>query len=271
MLICATLWSTAGIFIKLIPWNGFAISGIRSLIAGATIGVYMLIKRYRLVVTKKTLLCGLMSGLLYTAFVCSNKLTTAANAIVLQFTSPVFIVVFSAILYKTPIRKQDVTVVLFTLLGVSLCFFDKLETGYMLGNVVSVLSGMCMACMFMIVGNLEGEARYSGIFLGQMVTFLIGLPFIIVTKPEFAASAMLYITILGVFQLGISYILYIKSTRCCPPLACCLLGAVEPLLNPVWVMLFDGERPGILALIGGLVVIASVTLWCIFGKEKADA
>jgi drug/metabolite transporter (DMT)-like permease len=101
-----------------------------------------------------------------------------------------------------------------------------------------------------------------------MFTFLVGLPFIIATKPEFTATATASILVLGVFQLGISYILYVKSTQYCPPLACCLLGAVEPLLNPVWVLIFDGERPGVFALIGGVIVIVSVTVWCIFGKEQ---
>ena len=99
MLVCATLWSIAGIFIKLIPWNGFAVAGMRSLIAGATIALYMLIARHRFVLSKKTFLAGALSACVYTCFVCANKLTTAANAIVLQFTSPVFIVIFAFGLY----------------------------------------------------------------------------------------------------------------------------------------------------------------------------
>ena len=127
---------------------------------------------------------------------------------------------------------------------------------------------MFMAGMFMAVGELEGEQRFSGILIGQCLTFLVGLPFIIATKPVFTTTATLSILTLGVFQLGISYILYVKSSRYCPPLACCLLGAVEPLLNPVWVLIFDGEKPGIFALIGGVIVVVSITLWCIFGKEQ---
>ncbi len=269
MLICAALWSVAGIFIKLIPWNGFAVSGLRSLIAGATIAVYMAIKRYRFVLSKKTLLAGAFAACVYTCFVVSNKLTTAANAIVLQFTSLVFIVIFSAILYRTRIKKQDLAVVICTLIGIAMAFLDQLRPGYVAGNFVAIGAGMFMAGMFMAVGELEGEQRFSGILIGQLLTFLIGLPMIIITKPVFTSGATVSILILGIFQLGISYILYIKSSRYCPPLACCLLGAVEPLLNPVWVMIFDGETPGIFALIGGIIVIASVTLWCIFGKEKA--
>lgn len=271
MLICAALWSVAGIFIKLIPWNGFAVSGIRSLIAGATIAVYMAIKRYHFVLSKKTLLAGAFAACVYTCFVVSNKLTTAANAIVLQFTSPVFIVIFSAILYRTRIKKQDLAVVICTLIGIAMAFLDQLRPGYVAGNFVAIGAGMFMAGMFMAVGELEGEQRFSGILIGQLLTFLIGLPMIIITKPVFTPGATVSILILGIFQLGISYILYIKSSRYCPPLACCLLGAVEPLLNPVWVMIFDGETPGIFALIGGIIVIASVTLWCIFDKEKETA
>lgn len=268
MLICATLWSIAGIFIKLIPWNGFAVSGMRSLISGATIAVYMLFARHRFVLSRKTFLAGVFSACVYTCFVCANKLTTAANAIVLQFTSPVFIVIFTALLYKTRIRKADAAVVTLTLLGIALFFFDQLKPGYILGNLVAIAAGVFMAGMFMTVGELEGEQRFSGILIGQCLTFLVGLPFIIATKPVFTPTATISILILGVFQLGISYILYVKATRYCPPLACCLLGAMEPLLNPVWVMIFDGETPGIFALIGGVIVVVSITLWCIFGKEK---
>lgn len=270
MLVCATLWSIAGILIKVIPWTGFSVAAMRGLIAGITIAVYMALKKYRFILNKKTLITGILSAMVYTCFVCSNKMTTAANAIVLQFTSPVFIVIFTTIIYKTGIRRADLLVVLFTLAGITLTFLDKLESGYILGNFVAVGAGMFMAGMFVSVGNCEGEERFSGILLGQFFTFLIGLPSVIISKPEFTPAATAAILALGVFQLGISYILYIKSSKYCPPLACCLLGAVEPLLNPVWVMIFDGETPGVLALVGGIIVIASVTVWCIFGKEKAE-
>lgn len=271
MLICATLWSIAGIFMKLIPWNGFAVAGMRSLIAGLTIAAYILIKRMRFILNRRTLVTGIFTACVYTCFAVANKLTTAANAIVLQFTSPVFIVIFSALFLGKRIRRPDALVVSFTLLGIALFFFDQLQPGYILGNVVAIAAGMFMAGMFMAVGELEGEQRFSGILIGQSLTFLVGLPFVIITKPEFTSTAVLSILVLGVFQLGISYILYVKSSQYCPPLACSLLGAAEPLLNPVWVLIFDGERPGIFALIGGVIVVASITLWCIFGQEKAGA
>ena len=270
MLICATLWSIAGIFMKLLPWNGFAVASLRSLIAGLTIAAYILIRGKRIIINRRTLVTGVFTACVYTCFAVANKLTTAANAIVLQFTSPVFIVIFSALILKKRIRLSDALVVSFTLLGIALFFFDQLRPGYILGNFVAIAAGMFMAGMFMAVGELEGEQRFSGILIGQTLTFLVGLPFVIATRPEFTAVTTLSILILGVFQLGISYILYVESSKYCPPLACCLLGAAEPLLNPVWVLIFDGERPGVFALIGGVIVVVSITLWCVFGQEKPE-
>lgn len=270
MLICATLWSIAGIFMKLLPWNGFAVASLRSLIAGLTIAAYILIRGKRIIINRRTLVTGVFTACVYTCFAVANKLTTAANAIVLQFTSPVFIVIFSALILKKRIRRSDALVVSFTLIGIALFFFDQLRPGYILGNFVAIAAGMFMAGMFMAVGELEGEQRFSGILIGQTLTFLVGLPFVIATRPEFTAVTTLSILILGVFQLGISYILYVESSKYCPPLACCLLGAAEPLLNPVWVLIFDGERPGVFALIGGVIVVVSITLWCVFGQEKPE-
>lgn len=271
MLICATLWSVAGIFMKLLPWNGFAVAGLRSLIAGLTIAVYILLRGMHIIINRRTVITGIFTACVYTCFAVANKLTTAANAIVLQFTSPVFIVIFSALILKKRIRRNDALVVSFTLIGIALFFFDQLQPGYILGNFVAIAAGMFMAGMFIAVGELEREQRFSGILIGQSLTFLVGLPFIIATRPEFTLTATASILILGVLQLGISYVLYVESSQYCPPLACSLLGAAEPLLNPVWVLIFDGERPGIFALIGGVIVVASITLWCIFGQEKEKA
>ena len=269
MLACAALWSIAGIFIKLIPWNAFAVASMRSLVAGTVIAIYMALRHYRFTPSRRALIAGLLEGGVYLCFVCANKLTTAANAIVLQFTSPVFIVLYSALFFGEKIKKSDLTVVLFTLVGIALFFFDQLQGGYILGNCVAILAGMIMAGMFMAIGKLQGEERFSAVLIGQIFAFLVGLPFCLFGKLTLSSTAVLSVLVLGVFQLGISYILYAKSADYCPPLACCLLGALEPLLNPVWVFLFNGERPGLFALIGAVIVVGAITIWCIY-KAKAE-
>jgi drug/metabolite transporter (DMT)-like permease len=262
MLLCAALWSSAGILIKLLPWNGFAVASLRSLIAGSTILLFMIFTGKKLVFDRKTILSGIITGCVYICFSCANKLTTAANAIVLQFTSPVFILLFSAVLLKKKLRLRDGITVLLTLAGITFVFFDKLEKGYLLGNIVAIAAGMFMAGMFVAVGEMDGDRRYSCITIGQFFTFLAGLPFVIATRPAITTVTALSILALGIFQLGISYILYVRASQSCPPLACCLLAGLEPLLNPIWVMLFDGETPGLLALFGGLIVIITITVWC---------
>lgn len=270
MLLCAALWSIAGIFIKLIPWNSFAISGMRSLFAGITILAYIVIKGYKIIVNRQTLLAGFLMGLLYISFVGANKLTTAANAIVLQFTAPLFVVVFSAVFLKQKIKRNDLIAVLVALAGISMFFLDKLESGYVIGNLIAIFAGACFASVFILVGEQKGEERFSTLLIAQIFVFLVGLPFVVATKPDFSGLPLLYIIILGVFQLGIPYILYAKATDYCPPLACSMLSAVEPLLNPVWVAVFDGEKPGIYALIGGIIVIVTVTVWLAYGSKKVE-
>lgn len=268
MLVCAVLWSIAGIFIKLIPWNAFALAGLRGLIAGLTMGVYMACKRYRFRLNRQTFVTGVLACCCYTLFICANKLTTAANAIVLQFTNPVFIVLFSALFLKSRVRRADLLVVVLTLLGIALFFLDQLKPGYVAGNITAIVSGMFMAGMYLTVSGLEIQERFSAIVTAHFLTFLVGLPFLLSTEPVFDFVSIGSILVLGVLQLGISYILYVRASVYCPPLACSLLAAVEPLLNPLWVLLFNGERPGVFALIGAVIVVTSVTLWCIFGQEK---
>ncbi|MDY5595140.1 MAG: DMT family transporter [Oscillospiraceae bacterium] len=271
MLVCATLWSIAGIFIKLIPWNAFVIAGLRSLFAGLVVLVYMKIRRLRLILNRRTVVAGVCMALLFFCFVGANKLTTAANAIVLQFTAPLFIMVLSVLFLHQKFRRADVLAVVFTMAGISLFFFDQLTPGHVLGNVVAILSGLFMALMYMNLGSCPETERMSSILIGQKLTFLCGVPLLFTTHPVFSALPVLYVVILGVVQLGIPYVLCARAAEHCPPLACSLLGALEPLLNPIWVFLFDGEAPGVFALAGGAVVIGTVTLWCIFGQRAPEA
>lgn len=271
MLVCATLWSIAGIFIKLIPWNAFVIAGLRSLFAGLVVLVYMKIRRLRLILNRRTVVAGVCMALLFFCFVGANKLTTAANAIVLQFTAPLFIMVLSVLFLHQKFRRADVLAVVFTMAGISLFFFDQLTPGHVLGNVVAILSGLFMALMYMNLGSCPETERMSSILIGQTLTFLCGVPLLFTTHPAFSALPVLYVVILGVVQLGIPYVLCARAAEHCPPLACSLLGALEPLLNPIWVFLFDGEAPGVFALAGGAVVIGTVTLWCIFGQRAPEA
>jgi drug/metabolite transporter (DMT)-like permease len=269
MLLCACLWSIAGIFIKLIDWNPFAIAGARSLIAAVTVFCYLRFKKHNIVVTSRSLSVMFFLCATFLCFVSANKLTTAANAIVLQYTAPIFIMLYSVLFLRQKFGFSDVLTVLATFFGISIFFVESLRQGQWLGNLIAVFAGIFLAGTFLSVGRSDEDEKMSGIFFGQLLTAAIGLPFCFFTRVNISAVSLSAILILGVFQLGIPYILMGLAASYCPPLACSLIGAAEPLLNPLWVFLFNGERPGLFSLVGGVIVISAVTAHCIIQDRKA--
>lgn len=268
MAACAILWSIGGLLIKLIPWHPVIIASMRSLVAAGVFWLYMRKEGYRIVWNKSSVWGGVFLCAVFLFFVTANKLTTAANAIVLQFTNPVFILLFSVAFLGQKFRKGDVVSVLATLAGISLFFFDQLSPGNLLGNGISILAGICLAGMFLITGHANPEDRFSSILFGHLFMAAIGIPFLFLSPPTLTTPSVLSILALGIFQLGIPYVLYGMAAKHCSPLACSLIGALEPLLNPVWVFLFYGEAPGFYALIGGVIVITSVATWIIWSQER---
>jgi drug/metabolite transporter (DMT)-like permease len=268
MLACAALWSIAGLFIKAIPWNPLVIAGVRSLIASGVVLLYMRTRGMRPRFGRGALISGIMLCLTFMAFVTANKMTTSANTIVLQYSAPVFIMVISAMAFRQRFRRADYWVVAVTVLGIALCFLDKMNAGGMLGNIIAVFSGLFLAGMYVATGHTDETQRMSGILLGHLFTAAIGLPMMLIFPTPITGAALINVAILGVFQLGIPYVLYGIAAGRCSPLAACLVGVAEPLLNPLWVFLFDGEAPGLMALLGGAVVIAAVTVWCIRDAKK---
>jgi drug/metabolite transporter (DMT)-like permease len=180
---------------------------------------------------------------------------------VLQYTAPVFIIIISAAFFKQRFKKADFRTVGITILGIALCFVDQLAVGNLWGNVIAIASGLFLAGMYVATGHADYQSRISGIFLGQIFTAVIGLSMIFIFPVTITAPALVNIIILGIFQLGIPYVLYGIAANNCTPLVACLVGALEPLLNPVWVFLFGGETPGVFTIIGGIIVISAVTLW----------
>jgi len=264
MLLCSVLWSTAGILIKFLPWNPMVIAGLRSLISA---GVYLLFMRYQKTEfqwNRHSVMSGIALTGTFAFFVAANKFTTSANAIVLQYSAPIFILILSAVFYRQKFRPGDIVTVAVTTLGISLFFLDKLSGGYLFGNLLALAAGLSFASMFVLTGNADHDSRSSGILLGHLFTAALGLPFLFFSPTLFTPSTVAVIIAMGIFQLGIPYILYGLAVRKCSPLACSLISAIEPLLNPVWVFLYCRETPSIYALIGGAIVISAVAAWSVW-------
>jgi drug/metabolite transporter (DMT)-like permease len=259
LIITALLWSSGGLLIKLVAWNPVAIAGTRSAIAA------LVILAFRRRMSFNWGFAQLGGALCYSGtvilFVAATKLTTAANAILLQYTAPVYVAIFSYWLLKERITRSDLSTIAAAFGGMILFFLDDLSKGGLWGNIVAVLSGVAFAGTALFLRKQKDHSPLESVFLGNVLTFLVGLPFVLQSFPD--AKGWMGLVLLGIFQLGISYILYAEAIKHVTALEGILIPILEPVLNPVWVFLLLGETPGNWALAGGVVVLVSVTLRCI--------
>lgn len=272
VILSSLLFSTGGLLIKSVPWPALAISGGRGMIATIMMLIFIKAKGWKFRFEKKAFLQAFFMAITLTLFVASNKLTTAANAIVIQYMSPVWILVISALFLRQKVKKADIIVVIVAFFGMGLFFFEQLSGEGMLGNCFALLSGISLAIMYVVVGEAEEEVRFTGMMMGHALTFLVALPTIATTELEFSPVAIGCILALGIFQIWLPYVLIGLAMNYCNALTCNLVGILEPLLNPFWVFLATGEAPGFLALVGGVIIVASISIWCWWNDkcEKAN-
>ncbi|OUN07991.1 hypothetical protein B5G43_04055 [Flavonifractor sp. An92] len=254
--LAAVLYSIGGLCIKVIPWSGLSINSGRNIVALMVIGGYLLAVKHRpkfnrWVALGSLCVCG--TNMLFTV---ANKMTTAANTIVLQFTAPIFVILLSAIFWRKKPGRLDLGACAVVLLGV-LCFFvDSLEAGDMLGNVLALLSGLSYAGVFLLQ-DLPDADPISSVFWGDIVSVVTGLPFLL-QETEFTPTALTSLVILGAFQVGLAYILLTIGLRTTPAVTACLVSGIEPVLNPILVAVFYHETIGPLSLVGAVIVVGSV-------------
>ncbi|MBR6405047.1 MAG: EamA family transporter [Lachnospiraceae bacterium] len=264
-------FSTGGLFIKLIPWGALAINGTRNLIGAALIGIYLLITRHRIVLSRQVFLGALSLMGVTTLFTLANKLTTAANAIVLQFTAPVFVILLMALIFKARPTRLDLITCAAVFLGVILFFIDGLRAGNLLGNFIAILSGVCYAGVFMMNTGKNADA-ISSCFIGQLLSGVIFTPFI-AGETDFSFPVVLAVLGLGLVQVGGAYILFSYGIKRTPPVTASLITGLEPILNPLWVALFYHERVTVLAVIGAVIVVGSIIAYNVImakkGKQEA--
>lgn len=246
-----------GLLIKSVPWSPLAVAGGRGLIAALFLiatnrGLNFHFSRVQILGAVGYAACTI-------TFCAATKLTTAANAILLQYTAPVWIAVFGAWFLGERATKADWITIAVVLSGMTLFFADGLELANVLGNSLAVISGLSFAGMTMALRKQKDGSAIESIIMGNLIAFFVGLPWIL-EAPALDASGWLALTLLGVVQLGVSYWLYARAIRHVTALEAVLIPVIEPILNPVWVLIAMGEKPGRLALVGGAIVLTAVTL-----------
>lgn len=252
----AVLYSIGGLCIKVIPWGGMAINGGRTAIALLVIGAYLVWTRHPLRFNRWVLLGALSVFGTNALFSAANKMTTAANVIVLQFTAPIFVMLFSALFFHRRPQRLDVAACAVVFGGILFFFLDSLEMGGGAGNIVALLSGVAYAGVF-LMNDMPGGDAISSVFWGDVISAVTGLPFLF-QETEFTATALTSLVILGVFQVGVAYVCLCIGLKTTPPVTASLVSGIEPVLNPILVALFYGETVGTFALIGAVIVIGGV-------------
>lgn len=255
----AVLFSIGGICIKMIPWNPLAINGTRNLISCMIVFCYLKKTGHKIVVNPAVLfgaVCLSGTTILYTF---ANKMTTAANTIVLQFTAPIFVVFLSWLFFKKRPDRKDLIACVFVFAGIIFFFIDGLSSGNTLGDILAIASGVTYAGVFMM-NSFEKSDSLSSIVLGQGLSAVIGSGFI-VRETDFGMLAIIGIVLLGVFQLALAYILMAKGLETTNAVTASLTSAIEPILNPVWVAIFWGEMIRPLSFVGAAIVIVSIVVY----------
>lgn len=264
LVITATFWSLGGLLIKSVNAHPFAIAGVRSAISALVFLVVLGKPKINWSIAQFGAALSYAGTVIL--FVLATKLTTAANAILLQYTAPIYVALLSGWLLKERTRPLDWITVFIVIGGMALFFMDSLSTKGVLGNIVAIASGVCFALQAMFLRMQKKGSPWESIFLGNILTAIIGIPFLSIAWPN--ASGWLNLLILGVVQLGLPYILYAKAIKHTSALEATLIPVIEPILNPIWVALFIGEKPGLWSFVGGIIVLAAITIRCVLVEVR---
>ena len=265
ILLASIFWSFSGAFTKVIPWGPVSIACLRALIAAATIAVYR--KSVKVKFTKQNVIGGILVVIVTLTFICANKLTTSANAIVLQYTMPIYIILYNCIFKKNKPEPLDIAAVICTVAGIIVFFVDSLEAGSMIGNFLALFSGFVYAIYFIFLSNEKSnpiDINYTG-----NLFYILIIPFIFFDKSfAFTAPSVASILFLGIVQLGMGYIFFSKGIKNTTAVSASIIATLEPVLNPVWAFMLISEKPSSLSICAGIFVILTISLYNVLKAKK---
>ena len=261
MLAAAIIWSTGGLFIKWTTLSGLELSFGRSLLAAITVAIFT--RREGFGLNRVTIVAAILYAALLLLFVLATKETTAANAIFLQYTAPLYVLVLEPLFYKEKFRQRDLLTVVFCVIGMSLFFVGKLRPQDVTGNLLALASGLCFAFYFLLLRHASSRDvnRASSVIYGNLLVVLVAAPAGLKALPHINLHDALSVVYLGVVQIGVAYTLFtLGMARGIRSLDAGIVGYIEPVLNPVWVFLVIGERPSKWALLGGTIIVGAVVV-----------
>jgi drug/metabolite transporter (DMT)-like permease len=261
IVIAALLWSTGGVAIKAVDAGPLVVAFYRSAVAAVVLFALLRprVRRW----TPGFILSVLAYAACLTTFVIATKWTTAANAIFLQYMGVIWVMLFSPFVLKEPLRKADAIAVVVAFGGMALFFIEKFDPRGAAGNVAAILSSIFFAMLIMFLRAQRDASAEAAVSWGNVAVSLSLVPFV-AGDLRVDVKSLLILAFLGVFQIGLAYVFFVRGLRTVTATKASLTGMIEPVLNPVWVFLFLGERPSPLAILGGVIVLGAVTartLW----------
>ncbi|HSE24604.1 MAG TPA: DMT family transporter [Pyrinomonadaceae bacterium] len=269
----ALLWSTGGLFIKWTKLSGLELSFFRSFFAFFTVALFTRREGYG--INWVSAAGAVLYAVLLILFVLATKETTAANAIFLQYTAPVYLLIFEPLFYKEKFRLRDLTTVLVCIGGMALFFVGQLRPQDVTGNILALASGFCFALYFLLLRHPRARDvnRASSVIYGNLLAVLLTAPWGLAAVQGINSHDLLSVIYLGVVQIGVAYTFFtIAMARGVRSLDAGIMGYIEPVLNPVWVFLVLGERPSQWALLGGGIIILAVVVHMLAdAREKRQA
>ena len=261
----ALCYSTMGAAFQFVDWNPLVITGGRSAVAFLCLAAYR--RSCRITLNKKVLIGALISLFTTTAFVVANKLTAPVNAVVLQYTNPLFVLLLCWLVLKRRLKRKEVAISLCMMAGIVLFFADELSPGQALGNLFGLLSGIGMACSIFYACHAKADIQEYTMLM-CLISFFGGALVALADPPCVTGSSVLAVVFLGAVGSGISSILYSKSAPLLNSTEVSLLLMLDPILNPLWVALLTGALPGPFALLGGGIVLGCVTIQILTSPNK---
>jgi drug/metabolite transporter (DMT)-like permease len=268
IIIAALLWSTGGIGIKAVSDSALKVTFYRSIFAAITMLIIFRRDAISVRPSPAFLTAVISYGGCLTSFVVATKLTTAANAIFLQYAGVIWVLLFSPLVLREAMRRRDVIAIVGAMAGMALFFVGKFETRGMTGNAMALVSSVFFATMVLALRREPASSR-AAVTWGNVVLALALLPFVW-NDLALTTKSLLALLFLGIFQIGIAYACFVKGLQYVTATQASLTGMLEPVANPIWVLLFLGERPSVFAIAGAVIVLAAIAWHTMQGEPASE-
>jgi len=263
----AFFWSLAGVFIKLVDWNPFAIACARSVVAAVFMAA--VIRKPRFTFSGAQIGAAVSSAATMLMFIYANKATSSANAILLQYGAPIYTGILSALLIKETPRLEHILGFVAVAGGMVLFFVGDMGGGSLGGDLVAIASGVSFSFYYVFMRMQKDGSPVESSLLAHAITAVVaGLVTLFLPAPVITAKAVGAILGLGVLQIGVASLLFAWGIKRVPATEGILIGGLEPVFNPLWVFLFMGERPGKNALAGGALILCAVVVTSLVSARR---